>query len=417
MLGAGVAPYRGRVMDPRRSPFAAVRPAVVIAGAYAAALAVWMVAGDALPGGRWFAVHLFTLGVLSNLVMAMTQHFAETLLHQPGSSGAGRRTALFNAGALAVLVGMPAGTPWLVACGATAASAAVMWLYVHLRRTRRGALSQRFAFLVRAYERAAGAFLHGAILGALLGAGVLPGTWAGTARLAHLHVNILGWGGLTLLSTLVVFGPTVLRRRMESGADATAARWLRSGATGLTVGVFALLLTALPAPWGVVARVLAGAGLAVFAMGCTAVCLPVLRAARRAKPSANGLTLAAACAWFPAVTWADVIVIGTGRYWLLTSLGAALIVGVLGQAILATVGYLGPMLSADSERRSRVRERLNATPLPRVVIANLAVAAIVAGTAMRDGGLATVGWAGVALSVVVPVALSASKWQKSLANS
>ena len=65
------------------SPFAPLRPAFALAGAYAGAAVLWVLAGSVLPGGRWFAVHLFTLGVLTTLVVALTDHFAQTLLHAP----------------------------------------------------------------------------------------------------------------------------------------------------------------------------------------------------------------------------------------------------------------------------------------------------------------------------------------------
>jgi hypothetical protein len=58
------------------SPFGSVRPAVIVAGIYLVAAGLWASGIAALPGGRWLAVHLFTLGVLSNLVMALTVHFA-----------------------------------------------------------------------------------------------------------------------------------------------------------------------------------------------------------------------------------------------------------------------------------------------------------------------------------------------------
>lgn len=58
-----------------------------------------------------------------------------------------------------------------VAAGATAMTAAVLWLYWDLRRLRRAALGARFAFVVRGYERACGAFVHGAILRGTVGIG------------------------------------------------------------------------------------------------------------------------------------------------------------------------------------------------------------------------------------------------------
>jgi hypothetical protein len=46
-----------------RSPFGPAAPSIAAAIVYAAAVGVWLAFGAGLPGGRWFAVHLFTLGV------------------------------------------------------------------------------------------------------------------------------------------------------------------------------------------------------------------------------------------------------------------------------------------------------------------------------------------------------------------
>ena len=43
----------------------------------------------------------------------------------------------------------------------------------------------------------------GALFGALVATSVLGGAWVTAVRMAHLHVNLLGWAGLTLLATIV----------------------------------------------------------------------------------------------------------------------------------------------------------------------------------------------------------------------
>ena len=221
-----------------RAPFAPLRLYAVTAGLYAIATAVWTLAGGALPGGRWLAVHLFTLGVVTNVVPAFTRHFGTTLARHPEPWRWWPAPAL-NAGILTLSVGMVVGSAAAVAVGGTVVTALVIHNWWDLRTKRRKALAARFGWVIRMYERAHGAFIHGAILGILMGTGVLGGAWYGTARLAHLHVNVLGWAGLTFLATLVFFGPTVLRVRIEEGADARARRWLPLAATGLTVGVLA----------------------------------------------------------------------------------------------------------------------------------------------------------------------------------
>lgn len=389
----------------RPSPFADVRPAVGVAALYLLGVVVWIAAGAALPGGRWLAVHLFTLGVLSNLVLALTSHFASTLLHQPADARSGARLLLFNAGAVAVLAGVPTRNSWLLVAGAVATSAAVLWLYVALRRIRKAALGQRFAFVVRSYERAAGAFLHGAVLGGLIGGGLLPGSWAGAVRTAHLHVNVLGWGGLTLLATVVVFGPTVLRTRMQPGADELAGRWLRRGASALTVGVLALVVTGARGDLATAARVVAAGGLLGYTAAAVAVCVPVVRAAATARQSTAGLLMAAAATWFVVAAAVDVIVVLSGQWRYLTAAGALMLVGVLGQAIVSALSYFAPLLWRAGG--SGLRRRLDRAALPRVAAYNLAVAAIGAGATLGHGNLATAGWAAALGWLAVHVASGA----------
>jgi nitrite reductase (NO-forming) len=213
-----------------RSRFERLRPVAFVAAGYGLASVVWILAGEGLPGGRWLAVHLFTLGVVTNLVLGLSDHFSRALMHQPGEAQRWQ-LALTNAGALAVLWGIPSAQSWAVAAGATALTVVVFASYRRLRTLRRTALGPRFSWVVRMYERAHGAFLHGALLGALIGTGVLSGRWIFAARTAHLHVNLLGWAGLTLLATVVFFGPTIGRTRIREGADVRAARALKVGAT------------------------------------------------------------------------------------------------------------------------------------------------------------------------------------------
>jgi hypothetical protein len=398
----------------RSAPLSALAPGVLAAGGYLVATLVWVAGGAALPGGRWFAVHLFTAGVVTNLILVFSHHFAETLMHTPGGSHRRPRLVLANIGALVLLVGLPGGWQPLVALGGTALVAAVCWLYVDLRRMRRSALAGRFGFVVRSYERACGAFTHGALLGVLMGVGVLGGTWYAAARVAHLHINILGWGGLVLLATLVFFGPTVMRTRMEEGADAVGATALKVAATALTLATLGLLATGAGAPVELPARLLAAAGLAVYAAAATAVCLPVLRAGRRAKPSLSAWHLQAACVWFLVAVWIDAAVVAAGAWRLLDALGAVLLVGVLAQAILAAVAYFAPMVwGVGPDARAAARRLLTVAAPLRVAAANIGVvlvagAAVVGPAAGVAGGWALRGgWALLAAVAIAQIGLTA----------
>lgn len=358
-------------------------------------------------------MHLFTLGIVTNLVLALSDHFARTLTHQGGQRAAWH-LVFTNAGVVMLLWGIPNNVDWVVALGATILVIEVMTSYLSLRRLRKTALAGRFDWIVRTYERAHGAFVHGAILGALLGTGVLGGSWIFSARVAHLHVNVLGWAGLTLLATVVFFGPTIMRTKILPGADARAARALRWGATALTIAVLALFASGAGDAWGVGLRLVAGGGLAVFAWSVVEVCVPVVRAARHAGPSAGRVPVLMAAAWFMLVAVADVGVVATGQWRFLDALGVAMLGGALFQSIAAALGYLAPLLWAgDRPSQDVVRGRLERFASLRAVAWNLGVAMVTIAAAVHlEAGpwLARTGWAlvvaaalALGLGVVLPV--------------
>lgn len=325
-------------MTPLRGPLA-------IAAGWAAAAGAVAVGGPWLPvGGRWLAVHLFTLGVLSTLLIALVPHFAGTLLHAPARSGDRARLVLWTAAVPLVLIGLTAALPAATAAGGTVLLGVVLWLWRDLRRMRRAAaLGGRFVFVARAYERACGAFAHAAVLGVLLGTGVLAGPWYGVGRLAHLHVALLGWGATTLLATAVFLGPTLARTRIVDGADDTAAGALRLASPALTVAGVALLVTPLPEPYGTAARLLAALALTAYAGAATAVCRPVLAAVRQGRPSVSAWQLHSALLWLLAALWLDALVVATGRFDLLGSVVLLVVLGVLAHAILGSLGHLAPL--------------------------------------------------------------------------
>ncbi|MFO7962038.1 MAG: hypothetical protein R6U94_13950 [Nitriliruptoraceae bacterium] len=378
-------------------------PTLWLAAAYGLAVLVWLAAGPALPGGRWLAVHLFTLGVLTNVILAFSEHFSRAVTRTPGDR-AWWWTWVANTGIVLVLVGLPTG--WLpgLAVGATILTGVVVAAWWRLRAMRRGAIGARFTWVVRLYERAHAAFVSAAFLGALLGLGLITGPWYLGSRLAHLHANVLGWAGITLLATLVFFGPTMARTRIEPGADERAARALRRGTMALFAAVLLLLLLGLPGGWGTAARLAAGLALAGFALAATSVCLPVLRAVLRARVTASRPLLLGALVWLVAVVWLDAAVVTTGAWRWLDAVGVAALAGVLAPAILSTLVYLAPMLRGRTTgERELVRIRLEVGARTRAVLANLAVVAITVGAARLGGDLpvAGLGWSLLGATVVV----------------
>lgn len=395
-----------RPMDQKHAPFAFLRTPAVTAGLFALATVIWAFGGDGLPGGRWLAVHLFTLGVITNVIPAFTHHFSSTLARMP-SRQRWWPHALLNAGIVCLLAGMVLGVVPAVGVGATIVTAAVLYNWREIRAQRRRALGARFAWVIRMYERAHGAFVHGAMLGILMGTGVLGGAWYGSARLAHLHVNVLGWGGLTLLATLVFFGPTVLRIRIEAGADERARKWLPRAATALSVAVVCLFASGVGGTAGTVLRLVAAAGLGAYALAAVLVCLPVLRVARKAQPSFSGTLLYAACCWLPAAAVADAVIVAAGAWRLLDAVGIAFLVGALAQGVVGALGYVAPMFTdADPAGRARIRNAVERGPTLRPVIANAGLLLIVVAAAVGrtlgelGAGAIRVGWILVAATLL-----------------
>lgn len=401
-----LAPGHGK---PRgASPFASAAPSIVAALAYAGALIVWLVVGEPLPGGRTFAIHLFTLGVLTNLVLTFSEHFARTVTRTLGERS-WWWPVVTNLGIVLVLAGFPDRFLPAIAAGSTLLVGVVFLAYVRLRRMRKAAIGARFAWIVRIYERAHGAFIHGAILGAAMGIVTLAGPWFVGVRFAHLHANILGWGGLTLLATLVFFGPTMARTRIEPGADDRAARLLRHAATGLSVAVLALVLTGLGGGWGTGFRGVAAIGLAGYALAASLVCLPVGRAVWKARVTAARPLVIGVCVWFPLVVWIDVAFVATASWRWMDALGVVALTGVLGQAILATLVYLAPMLRGRSTgSRETIRIRLEVGARTRAAVMNVGVALAAIGAArVVDGPLLGIGGALVLATMAATVLIGA----------
>lgn len=362
-------------------PFRDVAPSLVIAFTYLFAVIVWLLFGSVLPGGRWLAVHLFTIGFLSTVILGFTHHFATTLTHAK-TTRPRAIPLLFHAGNLTVLYAIPTGNRMLVIIGSTAITVAVFFAYWTLRGLRKNALGARLGWIVRIYERAHGAFLHGALLGALTGATLVTGPLWGSMRLAHLHANVLGWAGLTLAATLVFFGPTLTYTRIRDGADHRAAARLRRAATALTVGLIFLIATGVSQTTHTLSRFAAAASLAVFAYLMIRVLADVALAVVAAKPNPQKPLVLTVCVTFAVVLVGDVAIVAWARWWLIDTLGVLMFTGVLLPSVLATVMYVSPFLTAHThEARAQRRERFVVGQKTRAAVVTIGGLMVVADTA------------------------------------
>lgn len=315
-----------------------------VVAAWLAAFAVVSLVHRSVPESRWLLVHLLLLGAVSNAVVIWSGHFAASVLRLPESdrgAPAALRLAGLNAGAVAVIAGMLAGSWPVVLAGGTAVAAAVTVHAVWLLRLLRRALPGRFAMTVRYYVAASALLPVGAALGVIMARGHLSDDLAARVLTAHKVINLLGWLGLTVAGTLVTLWPTMLRTRVVDGAERAARRALPVLLAGLAVAVAAVLL--LPPP-------VAAAGIVLFGAGLVIAGIPWAGEARVKRPSSFATwSVAAGSAWLLGSLAALVVMLVTTSSWptaaeRTSALTPWLAAGWMAQVLLGALSFLVPVV-------------------------------------------------------------------------
>ncbi|MGY2003997.1 multicopper oxidase domain-containing protein [Blastococcus sp. SYSU DS1024] len=363
-------------VEERSGPARGARSRLVVGGiaGYLLAAAVTVPVAHVAPAHGWIALHLLLLGAATNAVVVFSRHFAGALLHarDGGERAAGARLLLLNAGVVLVLLGVGWPQPVLTALGGTLVVGAVAWhvasLVAMLRRSPGGGRLRR---VVHYYVVAGAALVVGGVLGTLMGTG-RAGAWLTHTGLylAHVHLNLLGWIGLTVLGTGFMLWPAVLRTRMADDAPAVARRVLLLAGPALAVLTTGLLLE-LPA--------LAAAGLAGYAGAVAWSLAPVVRIARTSPPrTAPAIGLAAATGWLLVALAVDA---GAALQGPAASVAVlALLVPVLGlgfvaQVLVAALTFLLPAtLGRGPSGHRLLAARLQAAGMARAIVTNAGVA-------------------------------------------
>ena len=344
---------------PHRRTVQARRNAVVLAWILAAAVLGVLVAAGPLAGvGGWLPLHTLLLGGIGSAITVWSAHFADTLLHRPALGGnhlLDARLTLHGVGAAGVLTGIATMRPALTAAGAAAVAGAALAGALAIAVQRRRAVAPRFGALAVHYAVALTLLATGALLGWLLSRANDRGRalLADQLYLAHVPTMVMGFVGTTVIGTLVVLWPTMLRTAMEPEAPRLAARSLPLLVAGTTV-------TALAGLW----RPAAAIGALLYLVGASGVAGPALRTARRVPPTSFATASAGA-----AVVWlgACVVRIGTGVA-LAPSLSAAravvhevrypLALGFVLQVLLAALSYLTPVMLGGGPATTRATNAL-----------------------------------------------------------
>jgi len=227
---------------------------------------------------------------------------------------------------------------------------------------------------------------------------------------------VLGWAGLTVLTTLIVFGPALLRVRIEAGAEERASGALLRAILGLGMGALGLVLRSLGRSIGDgaagPATVLLVVGLAIYLQAVIVVAMPLLRASRAHDRSQLRWSLAAVVLWLPVGVAIDMVLLVLGRPGWSVGLAVALLIGVFAQLILAVLLYVTPMLRGrDFASRDALIARTERLPRTRTATLNLGV--VLALVADLTPGLPTtlaqplmsVGWLLVILAAVAHLAV------------
>ncbi len=374
----------------------------VIAGgiitAYLLAAAAAIIGRPALGLPVWLALHLLVLGAATNAVFVWSWHFAEALLHaRPAPERRGYlRLALLNVGIVAVLTGVPAGLHAVVWAGAAVVIAAVGWQVAGLAALAHGsALAGRLRPVIWYYLAGGTALAAGAALGGVLASGVIRRPGLDTAvRLAHAHLNLLGWLGLAIIGTGFMLWPAVLRTRMPASAPAWARRVLAVTTGGLLLTVAGLLLAA----YAPAARWLAVAGMAAYGAGVAGSLVPAVAELRVRPPrSAAAWALLAGHAWLLAAIASDIAGLAAGLDQADSVLGGVLVpllaLGVAAQILTGALTFLLPVVAGGGPAGNRRLTRILETGWPvRAVLANAGVLLL----AVSAGGPARIaGWAAV----------------------
>ncbi len=348
--------------------------AVVLA--WLALTVVAAVARGHLPAARWLIIHLFLLGAVTNAIVTWSRHFATALLRLPAPARwrLGARLAALNAGVVAVLYGVSGGHRIVAAVGAAAVIGAVAWHVGALAGGARRALGGRFAHVVAWYACAGAALVIGGTLGGVMAAARVQAAWHARLEAAHIQANLFGWVGLTVLGTLFTLWPTVLRTRMADDAGTVARRSLRLAVPGLAIAVAGLLAGS---------RLVAVAGLLLYAAAAALALVPFATTARRRRPhDAAAWMLAAGTGWFVVAIAADLAVVVSrppGR--VVHGIGPLVplvLAGFVGQVLVGALTFLLPVVlgggPAALKRNAGLLER---GWIPRLAVMNVAVPLVV----------------------------------------
>lgn len=225
----------------------------------------------------WLTIHLLLLGASSNAIVTWSDHFVSALLWTRSHDRRRQMTILIllNGGIIGVLVAVSAHIGWLIIASATLVSAVIVFYLHGIALLIKQSLSKRFVPVIRYYQSAALFILIGVLLGVIDTFKHDKDPWQPRIALAHLHANLLGWVGLTIMGTLVTLWPTMLRAQIHPRAISFAAKGLKF----IFVGTLGAILSAL-----IGAQSILAISILIYSVGVAITLAPSMFLIRTKKP-------------------------------------------------------------------------------------------------------------------------------------
>ena len=339
-------------------------------------------------------VHLFLLGAVTNAIVTWTEHFTITLLRvrQPSRRQSGWRLVALNLAVIATLVGVSVSNSVLIIVGAGSLMFVIAIHAYNLYRLSNRALQNRFAGTVHFYLAAACCLLLGVLFGVLSAFQKDGSALRDSLHVAHLHANLLGWVGVTVIGTLFTFWPTVLRTKMVDGVMKSAKLSLPFLFTGISVAAISLAMNQ---------RYVAIFGMILYALGIGLVSVPFIGTWRQKAPrDLPTFSIFCSALWLSLGVLSDLAALA-----LLGSLAdyviwvdrfiPAFLIGFVGQILLGALTFLVPVILGGGPAAVREHiKRLSPMWQARILIFNVGAVFTI-----YEGRVAQIGYGLVAVSL------------------
>lgn len=356
---------RGRVIESHRL----LGIALGLAAGFTVVAIVWAIV-IAINGGSWWGpVHAFLAGAVLAAISGASQMFTITwaTTSPPPRWMTITQGSLLVGGVLLVLIGVPLSIDPLIWVGGVSVASSLALLAYAIATIVKHSLLRRFDLSSRFYILAMAAGVIGVTLGVLVATAVFPSEYR-LVRTVHLHLNLIGLVGFTIIGTLPTLLATFAKHKVVSGREARISWWLCLGMVIVTVAALggSIRLVGVGNLLAVVAALMVTGGIVYrfLAMG--------------KRPGLSFWAVVSGLVWL--VAWAVVdgvaLILDTPVQHFSRWTMAAVVFGV-GQVLAGSVAYLVPVLFGVPLRENL--DRMTRHPAVPLVAASSAALALVAG--------------------------------------